>query len=44
MTRTDRTDEFFVWFDYTSDALTEIGAFFRRAGKHHRADGQRHPE
>jgi DNA modification methylase len=33
MTRTDRTKGFFVSFDYTSDALTEIDAFFRKSGK-----------
>jgi DNA modification methylase len=33
MTRTDRTKGFFVSFDYTSDALTEIGAFFKKSGK-----------
>lgn len=33
MTRTDRTKGFFVSFDYTRDALTEINAFFRKSGK-----------
>jgi site-specific DNA-methyltransferase (adenine-specific) len=33
MTRTDRTKGFFVSFDFTSDAMTEIGAFFRKSGK-----------
>ena len=33
MMRGDRTKGFFVAFDYSSDALTEIDAFFRRAGK-----------
>ncbi len=33
MTREDRTKGFFVAFDYTSDALREIGAFFRKSGK-----------
>jgi DNA modification methylase len=33
MTRTDRTKGFFVSFAYTSDAITEIGAFFRKSGK-----------
>jgi hypothetical protein len=33
MTRTNRTKGFFVSFDYTSDALAEIGAFFRKSGK-----------
>jgi hypothetical protein len=29
----DRTKGFFVAFDYSQDALTEIDAFFRRSGK-----------
>ena len=33
MHRMDRTKGFFVSFDFTSDALTEIGAFFRKSGK-----------
>ena len=33
MTRHDRTKGFLVSFDYSSDALTEIGAFFRKSGK-----------
>lgn len=33
MTREDRTKGFFVAFDYTSDALTEIDRFFRQTGK-----------
>jgi site-specific DNA-methyltransferase (adenine-specific) len=33
MTRTDRTKGFFVSFDFTSDAMTEIGAFFKKSGK-----------
>jgi hypothetical protein len=33
MTREDRTKGFFVSFDYTSDALTEVGHFFRKSGK-----------
>ena len=33
MTRENRTKGFFVAFDYSSDALTEIDAFFRRSGK-----------
>ena len=33
MTRETRTKGFFVAFDYFSDALTEIDAFFRRSGK-----------
>ncbi|HDZ21566.1 hypothetical protein LCGC14_0908490 [marine sediment metagenome] len=33
MTREDRTKGFFVAFDYTSDALREIAAFFRKSGK-----------
>ncbi len=31
MTREDRTKGFFVAFDYTSDALREIDAFFRKS-------------
>ncbi len=33
MTRHDRTKGFFVSFEYSSDALAEIGAFFRKSGK-----------
>jgi len=33
MTREDRTKGFFVAFDYTSDALREIDAFFRKSAK-----------
>jgi site-specific DNA-methyltransferase (adenine-specific) len=33
MTRTDRTKGFFVSFDYSKDARTEIDAFFRKSGK-----------
>lgn len=33
MTRTDRTKGFFVSFAYSSDALKEIDAFFRKSGK-----------
>jgi DNA modification methylase len=33
MMRENRTKGFFVSFDYTSDALTECDAFFRRSGK-----------
>ena len=33
MTRHDRTKGFLVSFDYSSDALTEIDAFFRKSGK-----------
>jgi DNA modification methylase len=33
MTREERTKGFFVSFDYTSDALTEIDRFFRSSGK-----------
>ena len=32
MTREKRTKGFFIAFDYSSDALTEIDAFFRRSG------------
>ena len=30
--REKRTQGFFVAFDYSSDAMTEIGAFFKRSG------------
>jgi len=33
MMRENRTIGFLVSFDYTQDALQEIGAFFRRTGK-----------
>jgi DNA modification methylase len=33
MTREDRTKGFFVSFDYTSDALTEIDSYFRKSHK-----------
>jgi DNA modification methylase len=33
MTREDRTKGFFVSFGFTSDAMREIGAFFRKSGK-----------
>lgn len=33
MMREDRPKGFFVAFEYTSDALREIDAFFRRTGK-----------
>lgn len=33
MTRNDRKKGFFVSFDYSSDAMTEIGAFFRKSGR-----------
>jgi DNA modification methylase len=33
MTRNDRTKGFFVSFAFSSDALTEIDAFFRKSGK-----------
>ncbi len=33
MMREERTKGFFVSFDYTSDALTEIDRFFRKSGK-----------
>ncbi len=33
MMREDRAKGFFVSFDYTSDAMTEIGRFFRQTGK-----------
>ena len=31
--REDRKKGFFVSFDYSSDAMREIDAFFRRSGK-----------
>ena len=33
MRRADRKKGFFVAFDYSQDALTEIDAFFRNTGK-----------
>jgi hypothetical protein len=33
MLRAERTKGFFVSFDYTSDAMTEIQRFFRQTGK-----------
>jgi len=33
MMRTDRPKGFFVSFDFSSDAMHEISAFFRRSGK-----------
>jgi site-specific DNA-methyltransferase (adenine-specific) len=33
MVREDRTKGFFVSFDYSADAMTEIGRFFRQTGK-----------
>jgi hypothetical protein len=33
MVRENRTKGFFVAFDYSQDALTEIDAFFRHTGK-----------
>jgi len=33
MMREDRTKGFFVSFDYTSDAISEIQAFFKRTGR-----------
>ena len=33
MMREDRTKGFFVSFAYTSDAISEIGAFFKKTGK-----------
>ena len=33
MTREDRTKGFFIAFDYSSDALTEIDRFFKKSGK-----------
>ncbi len=33
MTREDRTKGFFVAFDYSQDAPSEVDAFFRKCGK-----------
>ncbi|MGH3056370.1 MAG: DNA methyltransferase, partial [Gaiellaceae bacterium] len=33
MMRNDRTKGFFVGFDFSSDAMREIGAFFKKSGK-----------
>ena len=33
MARSDRAKGFFVSFDYSRDALTEIDAFFRKSGR-----------
>jgi hypothetical protein len=33
MARSDRTKGFFVSFDYSRDALTEIDAYFRKSGR-----------
>ena len=33
MARATATKGFFVAFDYSSDALTEIDAFFRKSGR-----------
>jgi site-specific DNA-methyltransferase (adenine-specific) len=33
MTRENRTKGFFISFDFSRDALTEIGSFFRKSGK-----------
>lgn len=33
MARENRMKGFFVSFDYTSDALSEIGSFFRKSGR-----------
>jgi len=33
MTGYDRTKGFLVLFDYSSDAVAQIGAFFRKSGK-----------
>jgi len=33
LTREERTKGFFVAFDFSSDALTEIDRFFRQSGK-----------
>lgn len=33
MARADRKKGFFVSFDYTRDALTEIDAYFRKSGR-----------
>ena len=33
MMREDRTKGLFVSFDFSGDAMSEIGAFFKRTGK-----------
>jgi hypothetical protein len=33
MTREDRTKGFFIAFDFSSDAMHEIGSFFKKSGK-----------
>jgi SAM-dependent methyltransferase len=33
MARNDRKKGFFVSFDYSSDAMTEVGAFFKKSGR-----------
>ena len=33
MTRENRTKGFFVSFDYSRDALTEVNRFFKQTGK-----------
>jgi hypothetical protein len=33
MTREERSKGFFVSFDFSHDAMTEIDAFFRRSGR-----------
>jgi hypothetical protein len=33
MTRENRTKGFFVSFDFTSDALSEVSSFFRKSGR-----------
>ena len=33
MARNDRKKGFFVSFDYSSDAMSEIGAFFKKSGR-----------
>jgi hypothetical protein len=33
MTREDRTKGFFIAFDFSSDAMHEIGAYFKKSGK-----------
>ncbi len=33
MTRNDRTKGFFVSFDFSADAIAEIGAFFKKSGR-----------
>ena len=33
MTREERTKGFFIGFDFSSDAMTEVSRFFKKSGK-----------